>query len=184
MTAVVGMLRGVNVGGHNKISMEALRAICVALKLRNPQTYIQSGNVVFCSSEPDLKKLADRMEAGIEKRLGFRPSVILRAISDMRNVVARNPFDSRHGLDPAKLAVFFLADVPTTEIRNKVLAIKVGPEELRIEGRELYIYFPDGMGRSKLPAVLDRTLKMPATARNWNTVGKLRAMAEELEATT
>ena len=100
----------------------------------------------------------------------------------MREVIARNPFKARIGLDPAKLIVSFFADVPGAEVRGKVLGLKAGPEELHINGRELYIYFPDGMGRSKLWPVLDRTLKMPVTARNWNTVAKLLAMAEALEA--
>ena len=182
MTVIICMLRGVNVGGHNKIGMDALREICVALKLRNPQTYIQSGNVVFATAGPGLTRLAARIESAIEKRFGFRPSVILRTASELREVVARNPFCDCPGLEPAKLAVSFLADAPKAEVRARVPAIQVGPEELRLHGRELYIYFPDGMGRSKLPPVLDRTLKITATARNWNTVNKLLAMAEELEA--
>jgi uncharacterized protein (DUF1697 family) len=182
MIAVICLLRGVNLGGHNKIGMDALREICTSLKHRNPQTYIQSGNVVFGTTDGDLIKAAARIEDGIEKRLGFRPRVMLRTAAEMRAVIARNPFSARKGLDPAKLAVFFLADVPAAETRNKVLAINVGPEELHLHGRELFIYFPDGQGRSKLPPVLDRTLKMPATARNWNTVSKLLAMAESLEA--
>lgn len=182
MTVVIGLLRGVNVGGRNKIGMDALREICVALKHRNTQTYIQSGNVVFATTDSDLIKVARRIEDSIEKRFSFRPCVLLRTASEMREVVARNPFAARSGVDPAKLVVSFLANVPASEIRDKVVAINVGPEDIRANGRELYIYFPDGQGRSKLPAVLDRTLKMPATARNWNTVEKLLAMAEALEA--
>lgn len=182
MTAVVALLRGVNVGGHNKIGMDALREICASLKARNPQTYIQSGNVVFGTTERNLVQFERRLEDGIEKRFGFRPHVILRTCSEMREVVARNPFAKRSGLEPAKLAVFFLGETLGAEIRDNILAIKVGPEELRVEGRELYIYFPDGMGQSKLPAILERTMKVPATARNWNSVAKLLAMAESLEA--
>ncbi len=182
MTAVIALLRGVNVGGHNKISMQALREICVSLKARNPQTYIQSGNVVFGTTEHNLARLARCIEDAIEKRFGFRPHVILRTCSEMREAVARNPFARRPGLEPAKLAVFFLEETLAAEIRDQLLALKVGPEELRLVGRELYIYFPDGMGQSKLPAVLGRTMKVPATARNWNSVAKLLAMAENLEA--
>jgi uncharacterized protein (DUF1697 family) len=181
MTVVIAMLRGVNVGGHKKISMDGLREICHSLKLRNPQTYIQSGNVVFGTTERDLTRIARRIEDAIENSLSFRPHVILRTASEMREVIARNPFTGRSGLDPAKLNVSFLADNPSADVRDRLLSLKVGPEELKIEGRELYIYFPDGMGRSKLPPVLDRTLKTPTTVRNWNTVGKLLAMAEALE---
>lgn len=180
MTPVVALLRGVNVGGHGKISMEDLRTICVSLKLHNPKTYIQSGNVVFGAASHDIPKIADRLESAIETRLAFRPAVFVRSTDDLREILGRNPFARRVGFEPAKLAVFFLREVPAREIRDKLLALKVGPEEIRCEGRELYIYFPDGMGRSKLPPLLDRTLKMPATARNWNTVNKLLEMAESL----
>lgn len=178
MTVVIGLLRGVNVGGKAKISMEQLRSICVSLGLRDPQTYIQSGNVVFGAATRDIPKLADRLESSIEKQLGFRPKVILRSADDLRKIVGRSPFANRPDFNPAKLAVFFLADAPAADVRGKALALNVGPEELQSQGRELFIYFPDGMGRSKLPPVLDRTLKMPATARNWNTVNKLLEMAD------
>ena len=178
MESLVALLRGVNVVGNNQISMDTLRKICVSLKLRNPQTFIQSGNVVFGSADSDLAKLAARLESAIEKRCGFRPSVILRSAGHLREVVARNPFPEGRNLDPAKLAVFFLAEKPSAEIAAKVAAISVGNEELHLVGRELFVYFPEGQGRSKLLPVLQRTLKMPATARNWNTVTKLLAMAE------
>ena len=181
MTTVIAMLRGVNVGGHNKIGMDLLRELCVSLKLRQPQTYIQSGNVVFGWTGRDLGKLAGSLESAIEQRCGFRPSVVLRTAEDLRAVVAGSPFAKREGINPALLAVFFLATEPNAETAKRMLAIKVGPEEIRPLAREIYVYFPDGMGQSKLPPVLDRTLKIPATARNWNTVTNLLAMAEQLE---
>jgi len=181
MPAIICLLRGVNVGGHGKIGMDSLRDICSSLKLRSPQTYIQSGNVVFATSEKDLARLARRIEGCIEKAHGFRPSVMLRTAGEMRDIIARNPFASRKNIDPGKLVVSFLAEAPSTEDAKRLANIKVGPEELRVSGRELYIYFPDGQGRSKLPAALDRAAKIPATARNWNTVSKLLAMAEALE---
>ncbi len=181
MPIVISMLRGVNVGGHNKIKMDALRALYESLGLRGPQTYVQSGNVIFRTEDRDMVRLARRIEDAIERRFGFRPAVILRTASELRDVIARNPFAKRRGLDPRKLLVSFLASDPGPEARDKVLRIKADPEELRIDGRELYIYFPHGMGRSKLPPVLDRTLKTPATARNWNSVTRMLEMAESLE---
>jgi len=182
MSAIICLLRGVNLGGHNKIAMDSLRDICSSLKLRSPQTYIQSGNVVFVTAEKDLARLARRIEDCIEQKHSFRPSVMLRTAAEMRGVIARNPFASRKNIDPAKLVVSFLAAAPTAEVAKRLPEIKVGPEELHVSGRELYIYFPDGQGRSKLPAALNRAAKIPATARNWNTVVKLLAMAEALEA--
>ena len=183
MNSWIALLRGVNLGGHNKISMDTLRETCVSLKLRSPQTYIQSGNVVFGSAETDAVKLASRIESAIEKRCGFRPSVILRNAAEMRDVVARNPFADRKDIHPSKFAVFFLAGTPADEIGSRVQAINVGEEVIHPNGREIYVYFPEGQGRSKLLPVLTRTLKIPATARNWNTVMKLLAMAEDTEFT-
>ncbi len=180
MTVVISMLRGVNVGGHNKIKMDALRALYESLKLRDAQTYVQSGNVIFRTDERDIARLTKRIEDGIERKFGFRPDVILRTAAEMREVIARNPFEKRRGIEPSKLLVLFLASDPGAEAREKVLQIKCDPEELRIEGRELYIYFPK---RSKLStAKLEKTLKTPGTGRNWNSVTKMLEMAEKLEA--
>jgi uncharacterized protein (DUF1697 family) len=178
MNSWIALLRGINVVGRNQIRMETLREICASLKVHRPQTYIQSGNLVFGAPETDPAKLAVRIESAIEKRCGFRPHVMMRTAAEMREVAARNPFASRKNIELARLAVYFLAEAPAVEIAQKVRAINVGPEEIHPIGRELYIYFPDGMGKSKLPPVLERTLKMPATARNWNTVNKLLEMAE------
>jgi uncharacterized protein (DUF1697 family) len=183
MPAIVSMLRGVNVGGRNMIKMEALRALYASLKLRDPQTYVQSGNVVFHAEDRDLVKLADQIEKAIERSVGFRPSVILRTAAEMHEVVARNPFAQRSGIEPNKLAVIFLARDPGHEARGRLLAIKTDPEELRIGGRELYVYYPNGVGRAKFSAAgIERALKVAGTARNWNSVTKLLEMAEKLEA--
>ncbi len=177
------MLRGVNVGGHNKIKMDALRALYESLKLRDPQTYAQSGNVIFRTDERDLARLTQRVEKGIERSFGFRPAVIVRTASELRDVIARNPFAKRRGIDPSRLLVTFLASDPGAEARDQVRRMKADPEELWIEGRELYIYFPNGMARPKLSwAALEKTLKTPGTGRNWNTVTKMLEIAERLEA--
>lgn len=177
------MLRGVNVGGHNLIKMDALKALCISLKLKDPQTYVQSGNVVFSSGEKDLEKLAKRLQDAIEKAHGFRPGVMLRTAGELREVVARNPFAKRNGIEPGKLIVNFLAYDPGKDAREKALAIKVGPEEMHLIGREAYIYFPNGQGRSKLPsAAIERALGTAWTGRNWNSVTKMLEIAEKMVA--
>jgi uncharacterized protein (DUF1697 family) len=182
MTAVVSMLRGVNVGPHKRIRMDALQALYESLKLGEPRTYIQSGNVVFKTGERSLERVSKRIEDGIERTFGFRCDVILRGAAEMRDVVARNPFAGRGEIENSRLLVTFLAGDPGREARAAVEAIHAGPEEIRASGRELYIYFPDGVGRSKLtPALIEKTMKAPGTARNWNSVVKLLEMAEELE---
>jgi uncharacterized protein (DUF1697 family) len=183
MTVVVSMLRGVNLAGNRRIKMDALKTLYESLGLRNVQTYIQSGNVIFGTEARDLVRLAKRIENGIERTFGFRSAVIIRTASDLRDVIGRNPFATRPGIDSRKLLVTFLASHPDEEARDLFLKVKVDPEEFRIDGRELYIYFPNGMARPKLsPALVDKTLKTAGTGRNWNTVTKLLEIAERLEA--
>src|ERR1700683_1291802 len=183
MPVIICMLRGVNVGGHNRIKMEALRALCESLGLRDVQTYIQSGNIVFRAKHKNLVKLGADLQNAIGRSAGFRPEVILRTSAEVRDAIARNPFAGRRDVEPNKFLLAFLASVPAPDVREKVLQIKIAPEELHLDQREMYIYFPNGMGRPKLSwAVLDRILKIPSTGRNWNTVLKLLEMATALEA--
>jgi uncharacterized protein (DUF1697 family) len=182
MPVIICMLRGVNVGGHNLIKMDALKALCVSLKLKDPQTYVQSGNVIFRTEEKDATKLARRLQDALEKKFGFRPGVMLRTASELRDVITRNPFAGRNGIEPGKLLVNFLVDDPGKDARKQAQAIKTDPEELHIIGREVFIYFPDGQGRSRLPwAKIERALGTSATGRNWNSVTKMLEIAEKLE---
>jgi uncharacterized protein (DUF1697 family) len=184
MAAFIALLRGVNLGGHKMIKMEELRALCVSLKLRRPQTYLQSGNVVFETPEQDPLKLAARLESAIEKKMGFHSDVLIRSVADLRGVVSSNPFAGRDGIEPAKLLVTFLSGEPGADTEAKIASLKVDQEELRLLGRELYIYFPNGQGKSKLSfAPFDRGAgKFKWTGRNWNTVSALLAMAESFSA--
>jgi uncharacterized protein (DUF1697 family) len=182
MPVVVSLLRGVNVGGHKLIKMEALRGLYESLGLQEVQTYVQSGNVVFRTKERSLPPLAKRIEDAIEKSAGFRPCVVLRSTAEMREAIAKNPFADREGIEPGKLLVTFLASAPDAEDLKKALEISTEPEELRIHGREAYIYFPNGMGRPKMSwPRIEKALKTSGTGRNWNTVTKLLQMAEALE---
>lgn len=182
MHVYVSFLRGVNVGGHNKIKMDALRDLYRKLGFHDPRTYVQSGNVVFGTKVKDLKPKL--LEDAIEKTFGFRPGVVLRTAAELRQTVHANPFAKRDGINPGLLLVSFLADAPGKEALESLKAVPiVGSEELHIKGREIFIYFPDGMGRSKFPwASLDKTLKTAATGRNLRTVTTLLGMAEEMEA--
>jgi uncharacterized protein (DUF1697 family) len=181
MTVVISLLRGVNVGGHNQIKMDALRDLYESLGLRDPQTYIQSGNVVFRTNAKNIAPLAKQIEDAIEHKFGFRHGVILRTTIELRDVVARNPFAKRSGIDASKLLVTFLAASPSPEARDMLLMLKTEGEEVRPDGREVYIYFPDGQGRSRVWPAIEKALKKSYTGRNWNTVNKLLEMAETLE---
>jgi uncharacterized protein (DUF1697 family) len=181
MTVMIALLRGVNVGGNRLIKMEALRGLCESLGLRDVQTYVQSGNLVFRSKESDPSRVSKKIADGIERTFGFRPEVMTRTTAEFKSAITRNPFPKRSGMEPNKFLVTFLAADPGPEARVRALQIKTDPEELGIDGRELYVYYPNGMGKSKLPALIDRALKTPGTGRNWNTVTKLLEMAELLE---
>ena len=183
MAVIISMLRGVNVGSHHRIRMDDLRAVYESLELSDVRTYVQSRNVVFKTKERNLSHLAKRIEKEIERRFGFHSDVIVRTTTEMKDVIARNPFARRRGIEPARLLVTFLAADPGEEARGKVRRMKTGPpEELYVDGRELYVYFPKGMGRSKLPvAAIEKALQTTGTARNWNSVSKLLELAEELE---
>jgi len=185
MAVFVSMLRGVNLAGHRKIDMRELRALYESLGFRDVQTYINSGNVIFRAAARDLAKLAKRIEDAIERSHGFRSDVILRTAADLREVIAQNPFGSRKDIEPNKLAITFLAVSPNREVIEKLMAFRIAPEELHVAGRELFIYFANGMARPKLSmAMVERALKIPGTSRNWNTTRKLLELAEKLETTS
>lgn len=182
MPVAIALLRAVNLGPHNRIRMETFRGICESLGCRRVQTLVQSGNALFEIADRSFPKLADRLEQAIEDELSFRPRVITRTLPDLRRVVAENPFADRTDIHPGKLLVTFLSEHPAEEARRKVLAMNTEPEELHVRGREIYMYFPNGAGRAKTsPASIERAVKVPGTARNWNTVSKLLALAEEME---
>lgn len=165
-------------GGYHQVKMDALRAICGSLGLANPRTLLQSGNLLVEAGGKDLAALAKRIEKAIEESFGFHSDVILRTASEMRHVVEANPFADRTGLNPAKLTVTFLAADPGEAARQSVRRLPTDPEELYITGREIYIYYPNGMGRTKLPVNrIEKALGTPGTTRNWNTVMKLLEMA-------
>src|SRR5438128_1045993 len=123
MTVYICLLRAVNVGGHNPVKMETLRALCESLQCKDVATYVQSGNVVFRSPERNAVRLAMRIEDAIEGEFGHRPAVVLRTDAELRDVVARNPFASRKDVEPNKLLVTFFPAEPPAEARDRLLAI-------------------------------------------------------------
>lgn len=176
------MLRGVNLGPHNRIKMDDLRALYESLKLENPRSYVQSGNVIFRTKEKNRLQLAKKIQGAIQRKFGCCPEVILRTPDEMRKAIAANPFPERTKAEPAKVLVTFLAAEPPGEAEANLEKLKRFPEKLRLNGRELYIYFPNGAGRSKLPwSAVDKLLQVTGTARNWNSVQAMLEIAEEME---
>lgn len=183
MPVLVSMLRGVNLGSHNRIKMDALRALYTSLKLQDPRTYVQSGNVIFKTKEKNSPQLAKKIQSAIEKKFGCSPEVILRTTDELRKAIEATPFGDRPNLEPSKILVSFLDAAPPREAAGAFDKFKDYPEEVHLKGRELYIYFPNGAGKTKLPwSSVERLLKVTGTARNWNSVTNMLKMAEELEA--
>ena len=183
MPVLISMLRGVNLGPHNRIKMDALRSMYESLDLESPRSYVQSGNVVFRTKEKNIAKLAEKIRDAIEKTFKCRPEVILRTTEELRKAIKATPFPSSRNLEPGKILVTFLATEPPAEAQENLARFREYPEEIHLQGRELYIYFPKGAGRSKLPwSSVERFLKVTGTARNWNSVLALLQIAEEMEA--
>lgn len=184
MPVLISMLRGVNITGHNKIKMDELRALYESLKFESPRTFIQSGNVIFQTRQKNSPALAKKIQNAIESRFGFRPEVILRTVDELRGAIAASPFPNRRNLHPSKILVTFLTGEPGPEAQATILGLKGYPEEVHLKGRELYIYFPNGAGQTKLPwSKVEKLTRTTGTARNWNSVTKMLAIAEEMEAT-
>jgi uncharacterized protein (DUF1697 family) len=191
MPVLISMLRGVNLLGRNRVKMDDLRALYESLKLEDPRTCLQSGNVIFQTRSHKEEKnsgdlaasLGKKIQNGIERKFGFRPEVILRTPDEMRRAIAASPFAADRNLHPSKLLVTFLAGEPGPDVHATIVGLKGYPEEVHLKGRELYIYFPGGVGNAKLPwSKVEKLTKVTGTARNWNSVAKMLAIAEEMEA--
>ncbi len=134
------------------------------------------------TNETNLPRIASKIENAIEQGFGFRPDVILRTSNELNDVIQRNPFAAQKDVDPSKLLVNFLASDPAPDVREKLLAIQTSPDVMYPIGRELFIYFANGMGNSKLPtARISKVVGTPMTGRNWTSVLKLAEMASPLE---
>jgi uncharacterized protein (DUF1697 family) len=169
----VSMLRGINVGGHNMIGMAALADVYAGVGLTSVRTLLQSGNVVFRSGPVSRAKLVSRLQDTIEKRFGIRPEIILRSPEELNAAIAANPFPEVARDDPSHLLIMFLDRQPAAEGVATLDAFK-WPERVKLMGKDLYAYYPEGIARSKLTnALIEKTLKARGTARNWNTLNKL-----------
>jgi uncharacterized protein (DUF1697 family) len=177
MTALISLFRGINVGGNHKIRMDELKAIHESLGLKDVVTYIQSGNVVFHSDNVDPLQLQQQIEENVEKRCGFYVEVIVRTSAELNAVIDKNPFQGQQDNEFKRLLVMFLDDLPDPAAWDALLKTYTGPEQLFIIDKEVYIYYTDGIGRSKLSNnFIEKKLKVYGTARNWNTVLQLQKL--------
>lgn len=179
MTRFVALFRGVNVGaGKTRLPMAELKALVLELGYSEPQTLLNSGNLVFSSGEP-ARAVEQGLEGAVGERFGFTPTTFLRDAAEWRVIIEANPFAEEAGRDPSHLLVTVLRDTPAEGAIDALRAAIIGRETVALAGSTLYIVYPDGIGRSKLDGPLvERTLKTRGTARNWNTVLKLATLLE------
>ncbi len=177
LATYVALLRAVNLGARNKVSMADLRQVFLGLGAEDVATYLQSGNVIFKSRSQKPGQLVVAVEGEINRVLGLSLTVILRTDGELAHVVKANPF-ANGGREPAKLHVTFLADSPESARVRELAAQDVEPDELSVVGREVYLHCPNGYGRSRLTnAYLEKQLGTAATTRSWKTVTKLAELA-------
>jgi uncharacterized protein (DUF1697 family) len=171
---VIALLRGVNVGGHNKLPMAQLRSLAADAGFSDVRTHIQSGNLVGTTMH-DAAVARDRLAEAILTATGLSVPVIVRTAEQWSAVIAANPFP--HAASPGReLHVIFLP-APATELVRAFDATAFAPEALAVAGSELYLHLPAGMGRSKLAIAVNRVPEIAAgTARNWNTVLRLASL--------
>jgi len=182
MVVAISLLRGINVGGHNKIRMADLRELYASLGLRKARTLLQSGNAVFETDEPDLSLVQARIEAGIRDRFGLEIHVLMRRSSQFRSIVDRHPFTDEQQTEAKKMALVFLSDCPAPDDVSKLRESNPGREFIHASGSELYVFYTDGQARSKLDnGRIERALGLRSTARNWNTCNRLLKLLGEVE---
>jgi uncharacterized protein (DUF1697 family) len=175
VTRYVALLRGVNVGGHNRVAMSDLRELLGSLGHSDITTYLQSGNAVFTSPRDDPAGLASEMERQIARDLGLRATVLVWSRDELAAVVDGNPFATT---DPKRLHVAFLAAAPDDGWLSAIDPRQYEPDEFKLGDRVLYLWYPNGLSGSRLTDQFWRGLKVPATDRNWRTVTKLFSLAD------
>ncbi|RCG27065.1 DUF1697 domain-containing protein [Sphaerisporangium album] len=175
MTRQVALLRGINVGGRNKVGMAALRELMESLGFEDVKTHLQSGNVVYTTDRTPAKA-AERIEAGLAKELGVKVPVLVRGHGELAAMVKADPLGDVAS-DPSLYLVTFLSDKPPAKPIKDLDPQDFAPDVFEHSGREIYVWCPDGVRNTKLSYLFwEKLLGVTATARNWRTVTKLLEM--------
>lgn len=172
MPTWIALFRGINVGGKNVLPMKELVRELESLKLKNIRTYIQSGNAVFEGPRTGVATLGERIGKRIEKKRGFKPHVLILSARKLEDAIASNPFPEAEA-EPKSLHLYFLDAVPKSPDLDKLNRLKKSSEQFELVDDVLYLHAPDGIGRSKLAAAVEKCLGVAATARNWRTIDRI-----------
>jgi uncharacterized protein (DUF1697 family) len=182
MPTYVALLRGINLGPHKRVKMEALRKSFESTGLKNVQTYIQSGNVVFKTGKLSSAALRKKIEAQITSDFGFSSLTILRSQEELGKVIKANPFLKQSGIGPEKLHVIFLSESPEIDVLKQLEGLTKAPDESCCLGQEIYLHLPNGFARSgMMNNPIERKFLVQATTRNWRTVNNLYQMCLDCE---
>ena len=175
----IALLRAVNLAGYNKVGMADLKALLVGLGFKDAQTLLQSGNVVFSGGSKTTAALEQALERAAAKQLGLHTDFFVRTAAEWQAFIDANPFPREAQDDPSHLLAVIVKDDVVAKHVAALQASIVGREVVRAKGRCAYVVYPDGIGRSKLTsAIIEKKLGTRGTARNWNTVLKLRTLVE------
>ncbi len=179
MTTKIALLKGINVGGNRRIPMADLREFCTTIGFRDVQSLLQTGNIVFETDIDDGAELERVLESEADERLGLRTDFFVRSPEEWKAILDGNPFPEEAAGDPSHLLIGFLKDTPEPGAVDTLQADIRGPEKVRDAGsREVYLVYPDGIGRSRVTGpFIEKRLRVSGTARNWNTVLKIDAVA-------
>ena len=179
MAVWIALLSGVNVGGNNILPMKELRNILANLGFQNVRTYIQSGNCVFQSDERKAAQIEKWVGEAIDNRFGFRPQIFVLTADALDAVVAGNPYKQGDD-DPKSVHISFLAKPAKGANLSPLEAFREGGEDFTLTDRAFYLYAPNGIGRSKLAAKIERHVSVPMTARNLRSVMKIAELARTI----
>lgn len=183
MSKYIAILRGINVGTGRKVLMADLKVLLTKLGLKNIQTYIQSGNVIFNLTQPEsIVVLEDGLNQAISGTFGFEIPVIVRTAREMEESISNNPFLKRSDSNIEKLHLTFLKDLPAQEMLEKIGNFNFTPDRFKIIGRDVFVFCENGYGQTKITNdFFEKQLKVKATTRNWKTVVKLHEMSNSKE---
>jgi uncharacterized protein (DUF1697 family) len=170
------LFRGINVGGNNLVPMKKLTEVLISMGCAEVNTYIQSGNVLIEHQENDQTKLSAKIAEEVEKFFGFKPQVLVLSLDEFTQAARQNPFPNA-GLEPKNLHLFFLSQAVQSVDLNDLFLLKKPSESFELIDQVFYLHAPEGIGRSKLAAKVEKHLGVAITARNWNTVQKLLGLA-------